>query len=197
MKRWTRGEYSVHFGCGIEALKTAPESLRSRRSIALAAQVATHSSHHPRRTVERRRLLGREWAFGGVTAEGLPFFVCEIHGAGQVGRFAGQHHQMKDAPGDHHIDTKAGLQAVCGAQLTVFDAATALERAMEDLDSPTPGVPSHTLLGVLEAVRLDRGEQHPFNGVLIGSVLGLFTYIHGPRSNGRAVLQALGRLQVE
>src|SRR5213596_2953088 len=87
VKRWTRGEYSVHFGCGIEALKTAPESLRSRRSIELAAQVATHSSHHPRRTVERRRLLGREWAFAGVTAEGLPFFVCEIHGAGQVGHF--------------------------------------------------------------------------------------------------------------
>src|SRR5437870_2493259 len=86
---------------------------------------------------------------------------------------------------------------VWGAQLTVFDAAAALERAMEDLDSPTPGVPSHTLLGVLEAARLDRGEQHPFNGVLISSVLGLFTYIHGPRSNGRAVVQALGRLQVE
>src|SRR5437588_7919694 len=104
---------------------------------------------------------------------------------------------MKDAPGDHHIDTQAGLQAVCGAQLTVFDAAAALERAMEDLNSPTPGVPSHTLLGVLEAVRLDCGEQHPFNGVLIWSVLGLFTYIYGPRSNGRAVLQALGGLQVE
>ena len=121
MKRWTRGEYSVHFGCGLEALKTAPESLRSRRSIALAAQVTTHSSDHPRCTVERRRLLlRRESASGSVTAEGLPFFVCEIHSAGQVGHFAGQHHQMKDAPGDHHIDTKAGLQAVCGAQLTVF-----------------------------------------------------------------------------
>src|SRR5438094_6642471 len=89
VKRWTGGEYSVHFGCGIEALKTAPESLRSRRSIALAAQVTTHSSDHPRCTVERRRLLRREWASGGVTAEGLPFFVCEIHGAGQVGHFAG------------------------------------------------------------------------------------------------------------
>src|SRR5437660_2073616 len=197
VKRWTRGEYSVHFGCGIEALKTAPESLRSRRSIALASQVATHSAHHPSRTVERRRLLGREWAFGGVTTEGLPFFVCEIHGAGQVGRFAGQHHFMKNAPGANQIYTKAGLQAVCGAQLTVFDAATALERAMEDLDSPTPGVPSHTLLGVLEAARLDCGEQHPFNGVLIRRVLGLFTYIHGPRWNGRAVLQTLGRFQVE
>src|SRR2546422_1694436 len=104
---------------------------------------------------------------------------------------------MKDAPGDHHIDTQAGLQAVCGAQLTVFDAATALERAMEDLDSPTPGVPAHTLLGVLEAVGLDRGEEHPFNGVVNGSVLGLFTDIHSPSSNGRAVLQAFGRLQVD
>src|SRR6267142_1080583 len=197
MKQWAGGEYSVHFGCGIEALKTAPESLRARLSIAFAAQVATHSCHHPRRTVERGRLLGREWAFGGVTAEGLPFFVSEIQGAGRVGHFAGQHHQMKDAPGDHHIDAKAGLQAVCGAQLTVFDAATALERAMKDLDSPTPGVPSHTLLGVLEAARLDRGEQHPFNGVLIRSVLGLFAYIDGPRSNGGAVVQALGRLQVK
>src|SRR5437879_6842248 len=103
---------------------------------------------------------------------------------------------MKDAPGDHHIDTQAGLQAVCGAQLTVFDAATALERAMEDLDSPTPRVPSHTLLGLLEAVGLDRGEQHPFNRVLIRSVLGLFTYVDGPRSNGRAVRQAPGRPQV-
>src|SRR5438128_1127438 len=90
VKRWTGGEYSVHFGCGIEALKTAPESLRSRRSIALAAQVATHSSDHPRCTVERRRLLlRRESASGSVTAEGLPFFVCEIHGAGQVRHFAG------------------------------------------------------------------------------------------------------------
>src|SRR5438128_6411434 len=141
VERWTRGEYSVHFGCGLEALKTAPESLRSRRSIALAAQVATHSSHHARRTVERRRLLGREWAFGGVTAEGLPFFVCEVHGAGQVGHFAGQHHQMKDAPGDHHIDTKAGLQPGCRAQLTVCDAAPAVQRAMEDLASPTRVVP--------------------------------------------------------
>src|SRR5437588_10766803 len=104
---------------------------------------------------------------------------------------------MKDAPGDRHIDTKAGLQAVCGAQLPVFDAATALERAVEDLDSPTPGVPSHTLLGVLEAARVERGEQHPFNGVLIRRVLGLLTYIHSPRLNRRAVLEALGRLQVE
>src|SRR6266852_9752597 len=76
-------------------------------------------------------------------------------------------------PSIGHRTRPAGLQAVCGAQLTVFDAATALERAMEDLDSPTPGVPSHTLLGLLEAARLDRGEQHPFNGVLIRSVLGL------------------------
>src|SRR3989442_15518828 len=77
VKRWTGGEYSVHFGCGIEALKTAPESLRSRRSIALAAQVATHSSDHPRCTVERRRvLLRRESASGSVTTEGLPLFVC-------------------------------------------------------------------------------------------------------------------------
>src|SRR5438034_11533901 len=104
---------------------------------------------------------------------------------------------MKDAPADHDIDTKAGLQAVCGAQLTVFDAAAALERAMEDLDSPMPRVPSHTLLGVLEAARLARGEQHPFTGVLISRVSELYTYLHGPRSNGRAVVEALGRRQVE
>src|SRR5437762_4316668 len=104
---------------------------------------------------------------------------------------------MKDAPGDHHIDTKAGLQAVCGAQLTIFDAATALERAMEDLDSPTAGVPSHTLHGVLEAVGLDCGEQHPFYGVLIPGVLGLFRYINRTCSNVCSALMALDRLNVQ
>src|SRR5207247_7338073 len=103
---------------------------------------------------------------------------------------------MKDAPGDHHIDTKAGLQAVCGTQLTVFDAAAALERAMEDLDSPTPGVPWHTLLGVLEAAGLAGGEQHPLNGVLISGGLGWFTSIHGPGRIGAPVVKGLGRLQV-
>ena len=83
-----------------------------------------------------------------VTMEGLPLFVFEEDRAGQVGRLASQHGQMVDALGDNYVDAEAGLQSICGSQLTVFDPAAAFQCAMKNLDALPFSIPVHTLFSV-------------------------------------------------
>src|SRR5437016_6278501 len=81
----TTGQYEIHFRSRVELLKTSPERLSARRSIALSSEITTHSSNHADGFSDGRRLLRWHRTFGGIATEGFPFISREEDGAGQVG----------------------------------------------------------------------------------------------------------------
>jgi hypothetical protein len=60
-----------------------------------------------------------------VAVKRLPFDIAKKGCAWDVRDFPSQHGQMIYAPGNHHVDTKAGMKSVGIAELPIFEAATA------------------------------------------------------------------------
>src|SRR3954466_7775963 len=137
--------------------------------------MAAHSAKHSYRLSGGRRPFRRYRVLAGVNAQSLPFFSGKKNGARIVGTFPAQHGEVKDAPGDDHINADAGLKAGSGIQVAVLNQTTTFHGAVIDLNTPAASVPLHALSCIGEAADLDRGEQHPFNGGAAGRVLALFT----------------------
>src|SRR5262249_2680711 len=117
----TGRENDIHFGGGIEPLKSAPERFGSGGTVGFAAQMTADLADHSHRAIQSGRFSRRRRSLVHVTMESLPLFIFEEDRAGQFGRFASQHGQMVDAPGDDHVDTETSFQSICCSQLTVFD----------------------------------------------------------------------------
>src|SRR5262245_29317435 len=111
--------------------------------ITLAPEKATQGGNHACRLPQCRRLLRGNRFLGNVSTESFPFGFFEENRTGYVRSFTAKLYKMEDAPGDDHIQSQAGFNAVDAGQLTFFNLAAALERAMVDLNSPAAAVPGH------------------------------------------------------
>ena len=68
---------------------------------------------------------------------------------------------MEDAPGDDHVHSQTGFNAVGAGQLALFDLAAALESAMVDLNAPAPGVPVQLFDRLRDIGHRAGRQQHP------------------------------------
>ena len=115
------------------------------------------------------RRVGTGGGAGGFlvvnTDQHLALVLIEVYVGRQVRDVASELGHMVDAPGHDQVDGQAGLEPIGVAELSLLDAAAALQGAMEHFDAPAVGVPDHLLAGLLEAVDRERGEQHPREGL--------------------------------
>ena len=81
-------------------------------AIALASEKAAQECDHACGLLQAWRLVGRNRVLGNVGTEGLPFGVLEEHGARDAGRLPTKPDQMKDTPGDDHIQDQTRFNAV-------------------------------------------------------------------------------------
>src|SRR5881296_3557450 len=114
-----------------------------------------------------------------MSAEGLPFGFFEKDRAWNIWSFTTQFDQVEDAPSNDHIHSQTSFDAAGAAQLTFFDLAATLQRAMVNFDPPTAGIPGEFFDSLRAVGHLTTGQQHPRNG------LDTFRYIdflsqHGP-----------------
>jgi hypothetical protein len=108
-----KGEHELAHGREVvETLKTQPEALGSRLSVAFSAQEATQLRCHAGGFTQRRRLVGfREFA-RPVYHEGLPFVVREEDCAWYIRCFSTELGRMMDAPCHYHVNGQTRLYTV-------------------------------------------------------------------------------------
>jgi len=83
----------------------------------------------------------------------------ERNGTGRIGSSARLVGKPQKPPGDDGVNTQATLQAVGSAQLTVFEAAAALEHEMIAFDELTQSIPTDVALGIGNLVDRLIGQQ--------------------------------------
>src|SRR6266481_9099454 len=132
----------------VQVLQAKPYRFGAGSTIAFASEIAAESSYPCNGLTQCRRISWGNGFFLDMGIKCLPFGLFEKHSAGDVGRFTAQFDQVEDAPGDNHIDSEAGFDTAGAAQLTFFDLATAFQRAMVNLDSPSARIPSQFFDGL-------------------------------------------------
>ena len=145
------------------------------RPLTLDDVAAVARDDHPVRLAQCWGLRGRDWVFSDVTDEGLPLDVLEVHGAGQVGMFTAKLGKMKNPPRHDQVDGQAAFDAIGAAELTVFDATAALERAMKHLDAPSQRIPIEFFVGPGEVLHLPSNCPHSAEALEETVVLDIFS----------------------
>ena len=151
----------------VQALQAAPEGLGTGLAVGFAGEETAELGDQEDHLAERRRLRRRRLA-GVEDDQGLPLLGLEGDGTGQFGGGPPEPGEIVDAPGDDHVDGEAGFQTVGGFELAIFNAASALEDAVEDLDPPAPGIPLHALESVVQRGDRHGGQQHPVERLDVG-----------------------------
>ena len=142
---------AVCLGDVIQTLQAAPEDLRAGLAVGFAAEETTELGDEQNHLLQRGWLCG--WRFAsGEDDQGFPLLGLEDNRTRHFRGGPPEPGEMMDPPRHHHVDGQAGFQAVGGFELAIFNAAAALEDAVEDLDPPAPGIP----LDALEPRRPDR-----------------------------------------
>src|SRR3990172_9144986 len=157
----------------MKALQTTAKRCRAGLSVALATEEASEFSGQARDLTQagwsrRQRLIGSL-----VGEQRLPLVLLKGNGTRRLWCFAGQLLDVLDAPRHHQINGQALLPNRAVTELTVFNAATALEGSVILLDAPALLVPVDLFQRLLEIVDLQGRQQHPLNGVLWRSRIDL------------------------
>ena len=125
----------------------------------------------------------------------LPFVFFKSNATGRLWAGAREFLDVLDSPGHHQIDGQAIFPNCAISELTVLNAATTLERAMILLDAPALVVPIDLIESLLEAVDLERGQQHPLDGFFGRRWIDLGD-VDGPKTQRTQRGIALGGMQL-
>jgi hypothetical protein len=86
------------------------------------------------RLAQRRWLRRRHWDAMDGTIERLPFVGLQQHTTRRLGHRAHQHGGVKNPPRQHAVERQTTLQALSPLALTRFQATTAFQNPMPDLN---------------------------------------------------------------
>ncbi len=149
-------------------LKTPPQDFRAG-VIAATASDKTAQLGNPLDDLRKRGRLWR-WLRDAMdgTREGLPFFGVQQDATGRLGHRTRQHGGIQNPPRQDAVERQTATQALSRRELACFNAATAFQNPMPDLNAPAARVPLNALDGVLNGLHGNRGQQQPLNRLPYG-----------------------------
>src|SRR5262245_27473964 len=179
-----RSHNAVH-GCEVtEMLQTPPQDFRAGVISSTASDKTAQLGNPCDDLGKRGRLCGwlRDTMDGPI--EGLPFFWVQQDATGCLGHRTRQHGGIQNPPRQDAVERQTATQARRRLELTCFNAATAFQNPMPDLNTPAARVPLNALDGVLNGLHRHRGQQQPLNRLPFWGRL-VFMDLHGPQCHGR------------
>src|SRR4029450_5661026 len=154
-----RAHDAIHHREVAKMLKAPPQDFSS----GLVALTATHKPAELcdpfDRLAQRRWLRRRHGDAMEGTIERLPFVGLQQHTTRRLGHRAYQHGGVKNSPRQHAVERQTTLQALSPLELTRFQATTAFQNPMPDLNAPSTRVPLDALNGVVDGVNGHWREQ--------------------------------------
>lgn len=161
-----------------QAHQPSPHTGRARIVLFSSGQPATHLADPV------RRLSGTGssvcYVARGSGAQHTPCFFTQDLVTRGVRPLPTHQGQPINPPGHHKINSQARLQTVRIVQAAILDAASALDRAMIHFDTPASAIPAQPLTGILKALRLNRGQKHPIDGLCHLGPIAYFPGIDRP-----------------
>lgn len=128
--------------------------------------------------------------------DGFPLFSVEENTAGKLRTLPTDHGQVKNPPGDQHVEHDGRLKTLNAFELKFFDLAAGFEDSEEDLDLPAAQIPAQGFLCFFPRSDESVAEEQSFDRVF---ALGWihFTSQKGGHFDGFSPWMRCGRLDAQ
>ncbi len=111
--------YLPHSCDVIKPLQSEPEAFGTGFTITVSSEEPSKTGNHPDSFPKRRCPIRCYGILGDVSCQGFPLGLFKENCTGHIRCFTTKFGKMKNAPRNHQINSKTGLDTICMTQLPI------------------------------------------------------------------------------
>ena len=157
-------------------LQSKPQCFCAWWAIRFSPEKTTEACDHINSLPKCRWVIGRDWILILIGYQSFPLSFFKKDSAWNIRGFSTKFGQMKNPPGNNHINSKTSLYAVGFTKLSLFDFTSAFECFMIHLNSPAKGIPIKFFNCIFEGIDLERCQKQPLQRFSLIGAVNFFCY---------------------